>query len=96
MVGLACYVTVSTFRGNVEPGLTHSLPVCETDEACRPLVPDGDDTIRPDSRLVAAAQGEDKRNPAVCYKGGIVVNKMHQMCDVTSMAQRLSCASFTS
>lgn len=60
------------------------MTVCETDDVCRPLVGDGDDTIRPDSRLVAAAEDEEKRNPAVCYKGGIVVNKMDQMCDVTS------------
>ena len=71
-----------------KPGFSGLLcNVCETNDACKPLVPDdGDTPIRPSSSsgLTVKYDESQQEDTAVCYKGGFVVNKMHQMCDVTS------------
>ena len=70
--------------------LTATILVCQTNEACRPLVPAGDGTtIRPSSLYPGDLQEEDDSDVAVCYKEGFAVKKMHQMCDVTSQLQNL-------
>ena len=61
--------------------------VCETDDACKPLVPE-DGLGR---SLGGSGDDDEPSSPAVCYKGGFAVKEIHQMCDVTS-AHRSSAA----
>ncbi|GAA98720.1 hypothetical protein E5Q_05408, partial [Mixia osmundae IAM 14324] len=74
--------------------------VCQTDEACVPLVaapdrgngapysylPGSEDAQRYQISKDASAEPPKPgaSNGAVCYKGGYTVNRMHQMCDVTN------------
>ena len=57
--------------------------VCETDDACKPLVPE-DGLGR---SLGGSGDDDEPSSPAVCYKGGFAVKEIHQMCDVTSLSQ---------
>ena len=56
--------------------------VCETDDACKPLVPEDGPY-----RSLGGSGDDEPRSEAVCYKGGFAVKEIHQMCDVTSLSQ---------
>lgn len=73
--------------------LEESTTVCQTNEACKALVPDdGDSPIRP-SFVGIMADKEKEQDTAICYTGGFAVKQVHQMCDVTSMSNWSSGAS---
>lgn len=82
------------------------ITVCQSDDACVPLV-DPDNLRSPPNRTLMAftngagsilplGEGDGTGTPdhtangAVCYTGGRLVNEIHEMCDVTSPCLRSS------